>query len=349
MNPIVIRDQAQVFPGININRITIGVELEMVVFNLPSGTELDVLIRDALAPVALRLPYSEPREEFEIKDDCSIETNHPTIENLQGVGIEVATPILRGNVWVWLVPAMCEAIISGCSQVGAFVDFNASTGLHVHIALGEEYTLTQLKKIARAVILFEGDMDYHHPPHRRPDPEDLLTYYGPCRMSPALAGYSTLEMIDIINLASTNNELLTIINGNRVNPTGGSVRVYAYNFCAIRKFGTIEFRQGDATDDAEVILTWITNIVKFISSAVQTPRLVYSQWAALPDGVTDPEILSRFGIPPLDPEPPLGPEPVMPRSRVRKRDRLIRVGTSIANTIRRATGRSGRRDGPSGT
>lgn len=298
---------------ISIDAITIGIEIEMVLLDF-SGEDPFMFIKDAVEPVEFRLvnggavinpalmaEYSFSRpwpvenfipglELFQVKQDYSIETPDLTSPEGRADSVEIATPILRNQNWVWLVPEMCNAIISACVKSETLISFNQSTGLHVHIGIGNPYNLDQLKRISLAIIIFEQQMNLHHDASR-----EQGFYIAPCRNSEALFYLTTEEMVEKINEQDTIHSLLCTINSLWGSQGLSHSRNYKYNLTATSKFGTVEFRQAGATLDSDKILNWVANIIRFVTAAIDTPYEVFYYWAV--HGVVDQEVYERFGVP----------------------------------------------------
>ncbi|KAH0607896.1 uncharacterized protein H6S33_001948 [Morchella sextelata] len=296
---------------INVKDITIGVELEMILFKLPFAIkhvpygELD-FIANALEGLATEMGVMRIIEgvmiqelknfksqdtsiegmaqrdhkelHFQIKDDISIKPFHPTNKSLHGRGVEVCTPILTQDNWEQTLRSMCTAITTACQQCGAAIHFNDTCGLHVHIGLGREYTVRELKQLAKAIVLFERQMDQHHPRHRRSPPPGKnrssmiasnLDNHGLRGLPPAQMIWRIDDQIDVYRV-------LRIINGAN----------------------DVEFRQAAGTIDAEWIVAWVKNICSFVTAAAATEDETWYEWAeSLDSVVTDAEIRRRFGMP----------------------------------------------------
>lgn len=318
---------------INAKDITIGVELEMILFKLPFAIkhvpygELD-FIANALEGLATEMSVmriiegvmlqelknfksqdisiegmaqrDHPELHFQIKDDISIKPFHPINKSLHGRGVEVCTPILTQDNWEQTLRSMCAAITTACQQCGAAIHFNDTCGLHVHIGLNREYTVRELKQLAKAIVLFERQMDQHHPRHRRPPPPSQ----GKSSMitsnldNHGLRGLTPAQMIWRIDDQTDVHRVLRIINGaNDGNYTSIS-RFYKYNLTCALTYKTVEFRQAAGTIDAEWIVAWVKNICSFVIAAAATEDETWYEWAeSLDSVVTDAEIRSRFGMP----------------------------------------------------
>lgn len=288
--------------------VTIGVELEMVLVNT-WGIDAFKLTRNSLRNLADNLdtsvpplkefmrkksntPTSDPFTVFQVKTDPTINCDYWEIREIPATPVEVATPILRNGSWKWAIPELCQAITSlAAPNLGVEASFNSSTGLHVHIGLGRPYTLAELKRISKAIVLFETQMDRYHPKCRVPQ-EDLGSCFRSCRSSLALKGLTDAEMVDVIDRCGTTEDLLCTING--LGRDRSYQRFYRYNFLPVQTYGTIEFRQAMGTTDPEWILRWISIVIRFITKAVKTPDEIY---AVLAMSGIPPEIYRLFGAP----------------------------------------------------
>lgn len=296
-------------PGINRADITIGVELEMVLVNT-WGIDAFKLVRNSLRDLADNLdssvppleefmrkksniPTGDPFSVFQVKTDPTISCDHWEIQEIPTTPVEIATPILRNGSWKWVIPDMCHAITSlATPNLGIQASFNSSTGLHVHIGIGRPYTLAELKRISKAIILFETQMDRYHPKCRVPE-EDLGSCFRSCRGSLPLRGLTNSEMVDVIDRCGKTEDLLCTING--LGKDRSYQRFYRYNFLPVQTYGTIEFRQAMGTKDPLWILNWITIIIRFVTRAVKTPDKTYAFLAKFDE--IPPEIYRSFGAP----------------------------------------------------
>lgn len=292
------------------NAITVGVELEFVIRGIPKSVPRDgqfALVAEALGPLGEKLgaqifdmvnsneydtlPGDEITAAFQIKRDMSIKLD-PEIPVQRSV--EVATPILVNKQWETAVPEMIQ-LLSSAFKLG----FNHSTGLHVHIGIGRKYTLCDLKRVAKAVVLFEEQMDTYHPEHRCPRKEARGTGLPNMYIRSNCEGFMLQDLSNSQRMLAIDEvpsipRLLSVINPPIVAPTT-MCRQYRYNLTSVRRFSTVEFRQAAATDDSEQIVEWIGMTIKFIRSAISTPDSVFDTWAR--DGIDDPDVYRRFGVP----------------------------------------------------
>lgn len=290
--------------------ITIGMELQTILCDLKIGNELQhyKLVSACLGSLAKQLgamllitggsdqDYSNPSTAeraiaFEVRDRQNI-----LVERKGDRAVEIGTPILRNDQWRWVVSKLFKALESDFK-----LNFNGSTALHVHIGIGREYGLRDLKRISKAIILFEKQMDTYHPRSRNPvSPTEwpyAYSYIIPCRDSIPIKGLSKTAMIKKIDEAQYIPELIRIINYDYLVYAGELQRRYRYNFREVLRTNTIEFRQAIGTVDAGKTLDWVWRIIKFVTSAVATSDCEFYSWAD--QGIHDFGIYHRFGVPSL--------------------------------------------------
>lgn len=208
---------------------------------------------------------------------------------------EISSPILRIDQLGWVIPEMFKALTSNFR-----LTFNGSTALHVQIGIGREYSLQDLKRISKAIVLFEEPMNTYHPKSRNPvSPIEWPYAYSnilPCRKSQPFRGLSDCSMMKKIDEARYIPELIRLINYDYLVYAGGLHRHYRYNFRDIIRTGTIEFRQAIGTVQEHQALDWISRVIKFVTSAVTTSDAEFNGWANC--GISNVGIYHRFGVPP---------------------------------------------------
>lgn len=287
-------------PKASILDITVGVELELILLTqTPTPpTTLYPLLRTSLSPLAARLsttvpdlqaaPHPHPETVFQVKTDDTI-TCSPWVN---GVPIEIATPILRGREWEWVLPAVCAAVKK---LPGVAVRVNKSTGLHVHVGLGRPYTLVELKRVAKAVLLLEGCMDGNHPRHRIP-----VEAMGSCYRSVVGnmvfrgCGGRKWEMVEMVDGCESVEELLGVVNAT-AGRGSGCCRLYKYNFTAVVGYGSVEFRQAAGTACGGRVVEWVRCVAAFVTRAVETREEEWEEWAKR--GEVPRELWRFFGAP----------------------------------------------------
>lgn len=301
-----------------IESITIGVELELIITDLLPGPmhQLFDQVSQVLTPLATKLntvvrsepsqPHNSNRHHsFQVHSDLSIRTsptkallfqrthNLPTNSPLTAKGVEIATPILHHPQWEWVLPEMTHLI-----HTAFHTAFNASTGLHVHVGIGRAYRLQDLRRIAKAIVLFESAMDTYHPASRSPSNPESNPHILACRDSLPLKGLSDADRIRKLDTARDTDELFQILQSAAAlgvySPTPYH-RGYRYNLASVNRYGTVEFRQAVGTADGHGIVDWVGRTIRFVRSAVATRDEVLDAWGE--HGVVDSSVYERFGVP----------------------------------------------------
>lgn len=322
-------DPLEIFTSPRRLDLTIGVELEAIIDNLTVEDCLEVyrIVADALHPLAKKLETSVsyqrglklpdvpfPNTLFQVIDDLSIETDikqdsdgtetsTPIWEPSNSAGVEVITPIMRNDEWTFIVPEMMALLRKSFD-----ISFNRTTALHVHVGIGRPYTLRDLKRVAKAVILFEDAMNTLHPPYRNSRYTLIGSHILPCRKGGHLNGLSDYDMMMVIEKTTSIGELIHTINPiphfmlNANHTPFSHWKGYRYSFTSIPTLGTIEFRQAAGTLNEEMAVNWIKRTAKFVINAVSTSDGVLENCAK--EGIgrsTDALLLEAFGVPsPVD-------------------------------------------------
>lgn len=289
---------------INRDAITIGVELEFLVCGLPSNLDRFKefhLVVDALKPLADKLgvtvfetasntgsllPQADLFKSFHVQDDGTIDPSLPSQR-----GVEVATPILRNGTWETVIPAMCKAL-----KAALKICCNSSTGLHVHVGIGEPYTFEHMKRVSKAIIIFEDQMNKYHPAWRSSENpmEETRCYIKSSRYNRMFRYMSDQECMVLIDETLNAQDLLTKINCHLLR-YDTSDKYFKYNLTNTWDYGTVEFRQAAGTNNADKILDWIRRAIMFVDRAISTSDKEFDEWARV--GVNDPKIYEQFGVP----------------------------------------------------
>lgn len=237
---------------------------------------------------------------FAVKGDSTI---IPGTKLGGGKGIEVTTPIMKNTSadskesWRYIVPKMYEALRSNATRVGGSIEFNSTTALQVHIGLGDNktYKLPDLKRICKAILLFEKQIDTLHPTCRNPvDQFDLKNMLKSCGGNRHFARLRVVEWLDWVDRIADIRELIRLMNSSEGMAPGTYAQRYAkHNLFSLNKFGTIEFRQAHGTIDTEVTVNWIQTVITFVTEAVATVDAEFNKWA---EGGFDASVYERFGV-----------------------------------------------------
>lgn len=258
--------------------------------------------RDALEFLTTELYPEESfgADTFAVKGDPTI---IPGTRLVGGEGIEVTTPIMKNTSadskesWRYIIPRMYSALRSSATRVGGSIEFNSTTALQVHIGLGanKTYKLRDLKRICKAILLFEKQIDTLHPTCRNPvDQFDLKNMLKSCGGNRHFARLRVVEWLEWVDRTADIRELIRLMNSSEGMAPGTYAQRYAkHNLFSLNKFGTIEFRQAHGTIDTEVTVNWIQTVITFVTEAVATLDTEFSKWAE--EGF-DASVYERFGV-----------------------------------------------------
>ncbi|KAL7272895.1 hypothetical protein RUND412_004281 [Rhizina undulata] len=203
----------------------------------------------------------------------------PSLSNskyIREVGVEIKSPIMRVGSYKRIVNTVWDVLDSIYHVVKVRTYFN--TGLHIHVGLRGGYKLAQLKRVAKAVVVWEFEMDRFHQPSRHACKFSILSN---CRKARQLVLAGSVEnMVELIDEAEDEIDVVEIMNGSSM----ARDHDYKYNFWALFKFGTIEFRQAQATMDVDGVKIWIRRVLAFVNAAIRTSHMEFAAVASIVDG-----------------------------------------------------------------
>lgn len=196
--------------------------------------------------------------------------------------MEVSTPIMREGSWRRVVPGMLDSLWAlGQSRLG--IEFNENTGLHVHVGRRGGWSVCQLKKILKAVVVFEEAMDTMHPASRVRRAVGDQMPLNVCSNIEAMriAHLSKLERVRYVDSRINSRTARTRTEGVMrlcalANAYGKCTK---YNFLSARESGTVEFRQAIASLDREQVGHWVAVVLDFVNAAITTTRKEFERWA----------------------------------------------------------------------
>lgn len=195
--------------------------------------------------------------------------------------MEVSTPIMREGSWRRVVLNMLDSLWA-LGQSRLEIQFNENTGLHVHVGCRGGWSVCQLKKILKAVVIFEEAMDARHPA---------------CRVRRVLGRgtVNVLSNVELMNISHLSRLERVRYIDSRINSrtartraegvmrlctlTNGHNKCTKYNFLPIRECGTVEFRQAIASLDREQVGYWVAVVLDFVNAAITTTRKEFERWA----------------------------------------------------------------------
>lgn len=140
------------------------------------------------------------------------------------------------------------------------VSADATCSTHVHVSKAEGYTSEQLKRLAQAVIHFEPAFEALVPPERRKNEYARSNWIDNKNF-----GYKKLSRADSIAVLEKCTNVKDIIN--LMNPDGS--KYFGWNFQAIPKYSTVEFRRGAASTSVNDVFSWVELAVSFVKAALK--------------------------------------------------------------------------------
>jgi hypothetical protein len=211
-----------------INELTFGVEIECI---MPSHMYAEIL--------------SNNLREHGI--DCftsiynhAISTSWKLVADgsLTGNGIELVSPILKGEEGFREIRKICKALTS------LEITVNKSCGFHVHVGVNNE-SVEFFKNLYMMYHMFEGTIDTIMPISRRANTSQY------CR------SLKDIELKTIAEVA-TLRDIAKLTNNNRYSKL---------NFQAFWRQGTIEFRHHSGTVNSSKIVSWILICLNMVKTA----------------------------------------------------------------------------------
>ncbi|KAI1410318.1 putative amidoligase enzyme-domain-containing protein [Hypoxylon sp. FL1857] len=185
--------------------------------------------------------------------------NDPTCETTKEPwGIELVSPILRiypGSAWREHVEAAWNFLET---LYTVHVDKNCST--HIHLSLADGYTISQLKRLAQAVIHFEPAIEALVPPDRRGNEYARSNWIDNSNF-----GYRNLsreQSIEQLEKCMAIDEVIRLMNPN-------DSRYFGWNFLAMKKYKTVEFRRGAGSRNVNDVFMWVEFALSFLQASLK--------------------------------------------------------------------------------
>jgi hypothetical protein len=141
------------------------------------------------------------------------------------------------------------------------VSADATCSTHVHLSIVDDYTVDQLKRLAQAIIHFEPAFEVILPEERRGN-----EYCRSNWIDNANFGYKKLSRqgaISFLERCTTVNEVI-----DAMNPEGS--RYFGWNFQALKKYDTVEFRRGAASTSLNDVFMWVELATTFLRASLRT-------------------------------------------------------------------------------
>lgn len=201
--------------------------------------------------------------------------------------LEISTPVLRERSWLRVVVKMLDSLTAlerGPQESPLRIQFNPNTGLHIHVGRRGGWSVHQLKKILKAVVIFKDIMDLMHPDSRH---SPSISEYPQSDMFRSNARHmrihtlSRLERVNLIDLQINSRNSRTREEGLKTlcDIANGRSKATKYNFLGVLTCGTVEFRQAVGTLQIAAVVEWINTVLDFVCAAINTPRENWHGWA----------------------------------------------------------------------
>lgn len=148
---------------------------------------------------------------------------------------------------------------------------------HIHISMecrteSRRTRLQNLRKIAQCVIHFEAAIEACAPEERRGNRNAKSNWIDNSNF--VNEELTRRRVIDMIGKCAGEVELIELMCPGDRN--------FAWNFQALRKHGTIEFRKGAASLEGDQAIAWAQLVLQFVQCAVDVPQ---SSWKRIPANV----------------------------------------------------------------
>lgn len=187
-------------------------------------------------------------------------------------GVEVRTPILRLGSWQSAVEGVLKTL---AAVPNINIQFTQQCGLHVHIGRRGGFDLPHIKGLAKAVVIFEEDIERAwHPQHRRGVSEGLYAHSNRGTSVSLKPLETTLEMLRLIGRQKTVSAVRGVICDVDVGH-----RDFKYNFQSLVELGSVEFRQAQGTLDKEWVVGWVAMLIKFVRAAEVVSDMLFEKFA----------------------------------------------------------------------
>jgi hypothetical protein len=237
---------------------TFGIEIEGL--GLTRQTAASAIAAAGITCRAEEYGHGTPRD-WKVVSDLSLRDNRG---NRTELSFEVVSPILSGPEGL----AQVRTVMDALNAAGAKV--NKSTGLHVHIGAAD-FTVAEIRNIAKNYVLFEDFFDAIQPPSRRASNNTMIESNRQ-RMGGAYDNPAAYRAVEQLDACTTIDEIIRATNPGA--STNGSGRYAKLNLVSLWVHGTIEFRQHSGTVEADKAIAWIKLLMQFVNRAAVTRQRI---------------------------------------------------------------------------
>ncbi|KAL7266773.1 hypothetical protein RUND412_010664, partial [Rhizina undulata] len=212
-------------------------------------------------------------------------------------GMEIVSPVFRLFPQEYWRPQIFQLFKT--LRENYHLQFNESTGLHVHVGYGDrEIPLPALLNIAAVLVIFEPVIDKIHVGHRGVSKPNIFLNSN---QNNALLGHLTnVQVFERINGCKTFEALQHVVNLDDTDM--GMPRCFKYNFMSLTDIVTMEFRQHAGVGDAEAVQNWILLGTTLVRRATEIGDKAIREFASkrqlgfkdLRRLINDPELMNYY-------------------------------------------------------
>lgn len=207
------------------------------------------------------------------------EGDHQKQAKLANLGIDIEK--LRCIQWRKMtIPKILGSLGKYNNQVGDI--FTVS----MHIGKRDGYTLQEVKRIAKAIVLYGDLFDYTKMMRDEIPAWKLPPDFGSSRHNPYSKRFSASELIDLIANAVSLEDVVKIMN-----PEMYGVEEYRFNFSELKSQGTITMSQNIPTTCTDWVTRWVASILSTISAAMKAEDSDFVELAKAPGSWKNFELL----------------------------------------------------------
>lgn len=252
-------------------------------------------------------------------------------------GIELVSPILMafpGSSWRDDVYSIWNFLQREYNILGSRL-----CATHIHISLEPDYSLTDIKRLAQAIIHFEPAFEALVPPDRRGNHYARSNWLDGPRLG--RLGLSRQDSVAAIEQVLSLDHLMELFQ-----PIHGIDRDFAWNFYSLfTKTKTIEFRKPPLSLTPDEVLCWAELALSFVQAAI---RCKPSELQKVPSTIGGLRwFLHQFHVPGMsepdrlqslwrwkDPEAALEPKPQAQKQYAKRPDLRAKLHKTVAEDER---------------
>ncbi|KAI5790209.1 hypothetical protein EDC01DRAFT_658006 [Geopyxis carbonaria] len=182
-----------------------------------------------------------------------------------------------------------RALTDSLRSRGSKLIFNDSTGLQIRIGFGRSWTLTEVRRLAKAIIVFEDQISLMRSIRRQGSAFQLHNAYNRDQGEKKTRS-------ELIQWVDDHTEVERLVENLNL----GEKHSW-YDFSKIIRLRTVGFQQPRGTHEHAEIMFWVGFYLKFVRAALLTADFQYGEWACRGLESNKYSVYKRFG---LDTVPP---------------------------------------------